>query len=247
MNVMSRSLSASGLLALIIAAASASAQAARQRTYANPIDIDYRYNFEQKNDSISYRSGADPVIVVQRGAYYLFETIGDGYWRSTDLGSWTHITPTRWPMLDVVAPAALSVRDTIYLLPSTTSPLPILMLTDASTGHVDFYNRLMPWLPMARDREANTLARPDSVQPGPWDPAFFHDDDTDRWFLYWNSSNAYPLNVIELDKSRQLAYKVGAHPKWLFGLDPVHHGWERFGQDHRDTTVTPFIQGARMT
>ena len=66
-----------------------------QRTYANPIDIDYRYNFEQKNQGISYRSGADPVIVVQRGEYYLFETIGDGYWQSQDLGSWRRITPTR--------------------------------------------------------------------------------------------------------------------------------------------------------
>ena len=57
------------------------------RTYANPIDIDYKYNFEQHNQGISYRSGADPVIVVQRGQYYLFETIGEGYWRSKDLGT----------------------------------------------------------------------------------------------------------------------------------------------------------------
>ena len=216
------------------------------RTYANPIDIDYHYNFEQHNEGISYRSGADPVIVVQGGQYYLFETIGDGYWRSKDLGTWYHITPSRWPLNDVVAPAVLSVRDTIYVLPSTTSPLPIMMLTDPASGHIQFYNRLLPWLPMARSYEPrDSFAKPDSVQPGPWDPQFFYDSDTDRWFLYWNSSNVYPLNVIELDKSRQLAYK--GTPHWLFGLDPVHHGWERFGQDHRDSTVKPFIEGSWMT
>jgi hypothetical protein len=235
---------AAGLAAVLIATAQGSAQTS-QRTYANPIDIDYRYNFEQQNQGISYRSGADPVIVVQRGEYYLFETIGDGYWRSRDLGTWQHITPSRWPLLDIVAPAVLSVRDTIYLLPSTTSPLPILMLTEPATGRVEFYNRLLPWLPMARDREPGVFARPDSVQPGPWDPQFFHDPDTERWFLYWNSSNVYPLHVIELDKTKRLAYK--GTPRWLFGLDPEKHGWERFGQDHRDTTIKPFIEGSWMT
>ncbi|MGH7530541.1 MAG: discoidin domain-containing protein [Gemmatimonadales bacterium] len=221
------------------------ARAQVPRTYANPIDIDYRYNFEQKNQGISYRSGADPVIVVHRGRSYLFETIGDGYWESRDLGTWRHITPSRWPLTDVVAPGVLAVRDTIYLLPSTTRPLPILMLTDPASGRVEFYNRLLPWLPMARAREGPVLARPDSVQPGPWDPQFFRDPDTERWFLYWNSSNAYPLHAIELDMSRQLAY--AGTPRWLFGLDPARHGWERFGQDHRDTTTRPFIEGAWMT
>jgi hypothetical protein len=230
---------------VVVASHTAGGQATPARTYANPIDIDYKYNFEQRNEGISYRSGADPVIVVQRGEYYLFETIGDGYWRSRDLGTWEHITPTRWPLNDIVAPAALSVRDTIYLLPSTTTPLPILMLTEPATGRVEFYNRLLPWLPMARQYEPGVFAKPDSVQPGPWDPAFFYDSTSDRWFLYWNSSNVYPLNVIELDKTKELAYK--GTPHWLFGLDPEKHGWERFGQDHRDSTVRPFIEGAWMT
>jgi xylan 1,4-beta-xylosidase len=223
----------------------AQSQPPRPRTYANPIDIDYRYNYEQQEQGISYRSGADPVIVVQGGEYYLFETLGEGYWRSRDLGTWQHITPTRWPLLDAVAPAVLAVRDTIYFMPATTQPLPILMLTRPATGKVEFYNRRLPWLPLARDREARTPAPPDSVQPGPWDPQFFHDPDTERWFLYWNSSNLYPLHAIELDKSKHLAYQ--GTPKWLFGLDPVHHGWERFGQDHRDSTIRPFIEGAWMT
>ncbi|MDQ6634837.1 MAG: coagulation factor 5/8 type domain protein, partial [Gemmatimonadota bacterium] len=155
----------------LLCAAVAGAQRTPPRTYTNPIDIDYRYNFEQKSQGISYRSGADPVIVVQRGAYYLFETIGDGYWRSTDLGSWQHITPTRWPLLDVVAPAALSVRDTIYLLPATTAPLPILMTVEPASGRMEFYNRLMPWLPGARASEPSPMHLPpaDSVTPGPWD------------------------------------------------------------------------------
>ena len=112
-----------------------------------------------------------------------------------------------------------------------------MMITEPATGVVGFYNRVMPGLPMGREFEAATLAKPDSVQPGPWDAQFFHDPDTERWFLYWNSSNAYPLHGIELDKSKRLAYK--GTPRWLFGLDPTHHGWERFGRDHRDTTVHP--------
>src|SRR5690348_10788363 len=47
-------------------------QRAKQKTYCNPMDINYRYNYEQLNDSISYRSGADPVIVNHKGEYFLF-------------------------------------------------------------------------------------------------------------------------------------------------------------------------------
>ena len=67
----------------------ASGADAARRTYANPVDVDYRYNFEQVNERISYRTGADPVIVRHRDAYYLFMTLADGYWRSTNLLDWT--------------------------------------------------------------------------------------------------------------------------------------------------------------
>src|SRR3954447_14250472 len=64
------------------------------RTYANPVDVDYRYNFEQLNEQISYRTGADPVIVRHQDAYYLFMTLADGYWRSPNLLDWTFIVPS---------------------------------------------------------------------------------------------------------------------------------------------------------
>jgi xylan 1,4-beta-xylosidase len=226
-------------------AAGAAAQTVGIRTYANPIDIDYKYNFEQTNERISYRSGADPVVVNHRGEYFMFVTVSGGYWHSRDLVSWRFVAPSRWPFEDVVAPAALSVRDTLYLLQSAYEPRPILFSTAPATGRLEFYNRRPPRLPLMLPpgRDAARVVS-DSVPPGPWDPTIFHDPDTDKWYMYWGSSNFYPIYGIELDKSKRLAY-VGT-PKALMSLHPDRHGWERFGQDHRDT-IRPYVEGAWMT
>jgi xylan 1,4-beta-xylosidase len=236
-----------GILAVCATATSTAAvfaQSSGIRTYANPIDIDYKYNFEQLNSGISYRSGADPVIVNHGGEYFLFGTIAGGYWHSRDLGSWRFVQPSRWPFEDIVAPAALSVRDTLYLLQSTTVPRPILFSTAPATGQLEFYNRLLPSPPGAQSPFVQNPATPGAVPPGPWDPDIFHDPDTDRWFMYWGSSNYYPLFGIELDKQRRLVY--ADTPVALISLHPERHGWERFGRDHRDPR-DPFIEGAWMT
>jgi xylan 1,4-beta-xylosidase len=201
---------------------------AQQRTYCNPMDINYRYNFEQLNDNISYRSGADPVIVNHRGEYYLFVTISGGYWHSKDLINWKYIVPDKWPFEDMCAPAALSVRDTLFIFQSTFESRPILYSTEPEKGKLKFYNRWTPRLPK---------------DIGPWDPAIFHDDD-DRWYMYWGSSNVYPIFGSELDYSKRLAFK-GQYQS-MFWLDQYQHGWERFGQDHSDP-IKPFTEGAWMT
>lgn len=201
------------------------------RTWCNPIDLDYKYNFEQLNEKISYRSAADPVFVLHQGEYYLFATISGGWWHSTDLIHWDYVVPDFWPMEDVCAPAALSYEDRILLFQSTFEQRPILASRDPKKGQLEFYNRWMPLLQGAK---------------GPWDPDIFHDEETGRWFLYFGSSNLFPLYGIELDPQKQLAYCDGEEPRELIILDPDRHGWERFGPNHTNA-IEPYIEGAHMT
>lgn len=200
------------------------------KTYCNPMDINYQYNFEQTDLGISYRSGADPVIVNHNGEYYLFVTISGGWWHSKDLLHWNYIKPDKWPVEDMCAPAALSFNDTLILFQSTFAQRPIYFMTDPASGHLDYLNLQLPLLP-------------DSIG-GPWDPCIFYDKDISKWYMYWGSSNVYPIFGDELDKNNGLIYKGAA--KELIYLNPEIHGWERFGFNHRDT-IKPFIEGAWMT
>jgi len=136
-----------------------SAQTSGIRTYANPIDLDYKYNWEQLNQGISYRSGADPVVVNHNGEYFLFVTASGGYWHSKDLLHWRYIVPTKWPFEDIVAPAAISKGDTLILQQSSTSPRPLLSSTEPATGRLEFYNRMMEWLPFAQRGEQDDRDR----------------------------------------------------------------------------------------
>lgn len=203
--------------------------ATAQSTYCNPMDIDYKYNFEQLNENISYRSGADPVIINHKGEYFLFVTISGGYWHSKDMINWKYLTANRWPFEDMCAPAAVSVRDTLFLFQSTFESRPILYSVAPEKGIWEFYNRWTPRLPK---------------DIGPWDPALFHDPDTDKWYMYWGSSNVYPIFGSELDYSKRLAFK-GQYQS-MFWLNQYEHGWERFGPNHSDP-FKPFTEGAWMT
>lgn len=88
------------------------------------------------------------------------------------------------------------------------------------------------------------------VPPGPWDPALFKDEDG-KWYMYWGSSNVFPLYGMEIAfGDGKLAYKGRARP--MLALQPERHGWERFGQDHSGTLpdgtpIAPFMEGAWMT
>jgi len=235
-------------LAASLLAGTAAAQPVK-RTWINPIDIDYRYNFEQINDNASYRTGADPAIVRHKDAYYMFQTLADGYWRSTDLIDWTFVKPSRWPFDSIVAPAVWSDGERILIQPSMMEPESILVTDAPETGRLDFLVRRMPPLPGATNKAPEEM-KPGEIPPGPWDPALFKDDDG-QWYLYWGSSNIFPMYGARIAfENGRLIYQSQAKP--MLSLHPDLHGWERFGQDHcacwaPGKPSPSYMEGAWMT
>ncbi len=77
------------------------------------------------------------------------------------------------------------------------------------------------------------------------DPDLFIDDDG-RAYMFWGSSNVFPIRGMELDPNRRFLPK--SERKELFGLDLANHGWERFGENHTtDTNLGGFIEGPWLT
>jgi xylan 1,4-beta-xylosidase len=79
------------------------------RTFANPLNLDYRFTL----DAPSRREAADPVIVLFGDAYYLFASKSGGYWRSSDLADWTFVKPEGLP-IEAYAPAVMAFGDALY-------------------------------------------------------------------------------------------------------------------------------------
>ena len=61
--------------------------AGRPKTFANPINIDYRFQL----NAPTRREAADPVILLFKDEYYLFASKSGGYWVSSDLMDWKFI------------------------------------------------------------------------------------------------------------------------------------------------------------
>jgi hypothetical protein len=202
---------------------------AQQKTYCNPINLDYGYcpipNFSEQG---KHRATADPVITVFKGNYYLFSTNQWGYWWSSDMYHWNFVPrkflkPWHKVYDELCAPATLVLGDTLLVIGSTHEKnFPLWMSTNPQKDE---------W------KEAV-----DSFQAGAWDPAFFVDDDK-RVYLYWGSSNLYPLYGQEID--RKSLQPIG-EKKELIKLHDETHGWERFGEHNDNTFLPPFIEGSWM-
>lgn len=203
---------------------------AQQRTYCNPMNLDYAYSpIPEFSEEGNHRATADPVIVLFKGSYYLFSTNQWGYWWSDDLLQWHFITrkflkPWHKVYDELCAPAAVAVGDTLLLLGSTyTKDFPLWMSTNPK---VDDWKEAV-----------------DSFKVGAWDPAFFLDDDG-RLYLYFGSSNTYPIYGQEIDRK---TFRPIGDRRELIRLHDDEHGWERFGEHNDNTFLRPFIEGAWMT
>lgn len=207
-----------------------SAQNLQQRTFCNPINIDYGYtpipNFCEWG---KHRATADPVIVNYKGDYFLFSTNQWGYWWSSDMIKWNFVPrkflrPWNEGYDELCAPAVGIIGDTMLVFGSTyTSNFTIWMSTNPKTDD---------WKPLV-----------DSLTIGGWDPAFFTDDDG-RFYMYNGSSNQYPVYGVELN--RKTMEPLSARRE-MYILEPWRYGWQRFGEHMDNTFLDPFIEGAWMT
>jgi len=169
---------------------------AQQKTYCNPVNIDYGYtpipNFSQWG---KHRATADPVIVNYKGVYFLFSTNQWGYWWSEDLVAWNFISrrflrPWNEGYDELCAPAVGIIGDTMLVFGSTyTGGFTIWMSTNPKTDD---------WYPLV-----------DSFAIGGWDPAFFTDDDG-RFYMYNGSSNRYPLYGVESGSTKRCSRRLPA-------------------------------------
>ena len=196
----------------------------RTTTYCNPLNLDYTYPFHNSHLGKSYRSGADPAVVEFRGEYYMFVTRSWGYWHSKDLLNWDFITPEKWYFDGCNAPAAHNYKDSILYVCGNPSGAMSILYTD-------------------NPKRGDWKAVP-SVLHDLQDPALFIDDD-ERAYMYWGSSNRWPIRGKELDMKNKFL-PIAKKPDSLLFLRPDIHGWERFGENHT-SDIKPFIEGAWMT
>lgn len=136
-----------------------------------------------------------------------------GQWatdHSTDLNNWEFIKPQKWYFEGSNAPAAHNYKDSLLYVMGNPSGSMSPIYTDTP-------------------KEGDWEAVP-GILNNLQDPALFIDDD-DQAYVFWGSSNVYPIRGKKLDMENR--FKPGEEVE-LFNLNADRHGWERFGENHRD-------------
>lgn len=199
--------------------------APKKETYCNPLDIDYTYMVYNSDKNLSYRSGADPAVVEFREEYYMFVTRSFGYWHSTDLLNWEFVEPAGlWYPQGSNAPAAHNYKDSLLYVTGDPSGAMSILYSDNPAG-------------------GKWKAVP-SILYDLQDPDLFIDDDGQA-YMFWGSSNFYPIKGKKLDARNRFLPESGTVE--IYKMDGDVHGWERFGEDHCEQQIKGYMEGAWLT
>ncbi|CAN7657663.1 family 43 glycosylhydrolase [Phenylobacterium sp. LjRoot225] len=212
----------------LFAGTSGAAPAARNRlaTYANPVDLPYRYQAPvsiprlQLMPGQPYREAADPALVLFKGQYWLFASHSKGYWRSTDLLHWSFVEASGYAV-DKFAPTAVVMGGRMFLATSEATKR-IWTTDDPMSG---------------RWTEAATISS------GYQDPDLFLDDNS-RLYMYDGLAPSGPLHAYELDpKTLQPLARVDIPQS----RSKETRGWEVPGDHNEKTANLSFVEGSWMT
>jgi hypothetical protein len=173
-----------------------------QSIVSNPMDLNYRFQFEDPG----YREAADPVCEYFKGKYYLFASHSGGYWSSPDLVAWTYIPCTSISEIEAYAPSILVRNDSIYYIASGTKIY--------RTAHPDKDE----WQQIPTKFNYNVI-----------DPAFFQNEDG-KVYLYWGCSDKTPIMGVEVDPLDGFA-PIG-EPLTLITHNQDKYGWEVQGENN---------------
>jgi hypothetical protein len=154
----------------------------------------------------------------------MFVTRSMGYWHSRDMLNWEFIQPQNWYFSGSNAPAAFNYKDSLLYVAGDPSGSMSILYSD-------------------NPREGRWKAVP-AIIHNLQDPALFIDDDGQA-YVFWGSSNVYPIRAKMLDKEKR--FRPSEETFELFNLDMEKHGWERFGHNHTDTVLGGYIEGPWLT
>jgi xylan 1,4-beta-xylosidase len=205
----------------IVGTAAGSTSVAPHSTFANPLDLDYRF----MPTAPSRREAADPMVTLFGGEYWLFASKSGGYWHSPDMRRWTLVVPTGYPLEDY-APAVVVLDGRMYY---TAHKAKAIFTTDDPKAGV--------WRKVA-DIDAYS------------DPAFFLDDDGKLYLTFGSSLNG-GISIVQLDPKRNFAVVAGPvelmHADYLHhGWE--RSGEDNLGAVMTEGfRIGPYVEGSWMT
>ena len=178
--------------------------------YCNPLNIEYKYQFFEREGMIQgNREAADPSVVLFKGVYYLFVSMSGGFYASQDLINWKfHKFNQEMPIYDY-APDVRVIGEYLYFTASK------------SRGNPPFYHTKDPINEIFEKVEGSFSF---------FDPNLFEDEDG-RIYFYWGCSNLTPIYGVELEK--ETMKQLGTVQELIFRRE------EEFGFDRRGNDYIP--------